>query len=154
MVLDIGRSGGGSDIRLGVGALERFQKRVDALLAELQGSAAGASEVVGQTISRSSLGGANLPFAEADGVYSQYNRFHKELVSLSKSLGDQIELLKIAVHGSQVGYENLEEELRERYHAVQARIAQERERAQSDKDAAPAQPRNDDSSGTYGLGDS
>ncbi|MGW0734187.1 hypothetical protein [Streptomyces sp. NPDC002851] len=127
-------SGGGGDLRLGVGALERFQKRVDALLSELEGGEAGSTKMAAQRIARSSLSGGNAPFAEADGLYSQYSRVHEQLMSLSKSLGEQITMLRIAVRGTEIGFENLEEEHRARFHAINDRLLKEREEAQSQRD--------------------
>ncbi|MHC5704306.1 hypothetical protein OTC26_023080 [Streptomyces tirandamycinicus] len=126
-----GDGGGGAaaarDLERGVGALKRFQERVDNLLAELENGAGGTKKVAAQAVSRGSFSGANMPFAEADGFYTQYNRVHKALTSLSKSLGDQIELLRIGVHGADVGFDNVEEDLRSRFHRIRTRLDQERE---------------------------
>ncbi|MFG2211056.1 hypothetical protein [Streptomyces sp. NPDC048638] len=128
--------GGGGDLRLGVGALERFQKRVDALLSELEGGAAGSTKIAAERIARSSLSGGNAPFAEADGFYRQYSRFHEQLVSLSKSLGDQITMLRIAVRGTEIGFEKLEEENRARFHAINDRLKEQRDEALRQRDTA------------------
>ncbi|MDQ8706844.1 hypothetical protein RCO28_30890 [Streptomyces sp. LHD-70] len=141
MVPDV--SGGGGDLRLGVGALERFQKRVDALLSELEGGAAGSTKMAAQRIARSSFSAGNAPFAEADGLYSQYNRVHEQLVSLSKSLGDQIAMLRIAVRGTEVGFGNLEEEHRARFHGIQTRILDERKRALAERHDVPQRSESD-----------
>ncbi len=74
---------GTGDLKRGVGALEKFKKSVDALLADFEGSAASKSKVADQKITRASLSGQNACFAEADGLYTQYNRVHTSLVSLS-----------------------------------------------------------------------
>ncbi|MYX16962.1 hypothetical protein GTY67_26820 [Streptomyces sp. SID8374] len=124
-----GMGTGPGDLRRGVGALETFKKRVDALLADLEGSAAGKSKVAAQTVSRASLSGPNARFAEADGLYTQYNRVHESLVSLSKSLGDQIEYLSLGVHAAAVGFDNVDDETRRRFHEIQTRMDREREKA-------------------------
>ncbi|MFC7303190.1 hypothetical protein ACFQVC_03030 [Streptomyces monticola] len=133
-----------------MGALEKFQKRVDALLTELEGGAAGSTKMAAQRIARSSLSGGNAPFAEADGLYGQYNRVHEQLVSLSKSLGEQITMLRIAVRGTEVGFENLEEEHRARFHAIQARLLQEREEALSKRDTGADEAKDSSSEGVFG----
>ncbi|MDJ0460984.1 hypothetical protein [Streptomyces sp. H27-C3] len=158
-MLDVsGGRGGGSDLERGVGALKRFQTRVNGLLKDFEGGAGGSANVAAQRISRGSLSGGNAPFTEADGLFSQYNRVHEELVTLSKSLGDQIELLSIAVHGAEVGFDNLEEDLRRRFHSIQARLDQEhdrqQERREQQKDAKSETPRNEETGGTHDLGDS
>ncbi|MFJ4972306.1 hypothetical protein [Streptomyces sp. NPDC088755] len=124
-----GPGGGTGDLRRGVGALETFKKRVDALLTDLEGSAAGKSKVAAQTVSRASLSGPNARFAEADGLYTQYNRVHESLVSLSRSLGDQIEYLSLGVHAAAVGFDNVDDETRRRFHEIQTRMDREREKA-------------------------
>lgn len=120
-----GGSNGGSDLERGVSALRNFQRRVNALLADLESSEAGKAKVAAQTVSRASLSGGNTCFGEADGLYTQYNRVHQALVSLSRTLGDQIECLSIGVHAAEVGFDNVEEDVRRRFAVIQARIDQE-----------------------------
>ncbi|MFL3870792.1 hypothetical protein LT966_29855 [Streptomyces griseobrunneus] len=122
-------TGPGGDLRRGVGALETFKKRVDAVLADLEGSAAGKSKAGAQTVSRASFSGPNARFAEADGLYTQYNRVQESLTSLSKSLGDQIEYLSLGVHAAAVGFDNVDDETRRRFHEIQTRIDTERKNA-------------------------
>ncbi|WP_446751072.1 hypothetical protein [Streptomyces sp. CLV115] len=128
---------GPGDLRRGVGALEKFQSRVNALLADLEGSAAGKSKIAAQTVSRAALSGQNACFAEADGLYTQYNRVHEALVSLSKSLGDQIEYLSLGVHAAAVGFDNVDDEVRRRFYEIQARLDKEQEKAQAEKTVKP-----------------
>ncbi|MFJ9212367.1 hypothetical protein [Streptomyces sp. NPDC102264] len=153
-----GGTSAGSDLEKGVGALKRFQTRVNALLTELENGAAGNKKVAAHRISRSSFSGGNLPFAEADGFFTQYNRVHAELVKLSKSLGDQIEMLSIGVHAAEVGFNNVEDDLRQRFHSIQDRLFEEQEAREKrdtthgDKNAEPAQPRDRDNAGPKDLG--
>ncbi|WP_327234205.1 hypothetical protein OG349_09550 [Streptomyces sp. NBC_01317] len=121
-----GASTGGSDLERGVGALKRFQSRVKDLLADLERGAAGDTKVAAQTVARTSLSGSNATFAEADGLYAQYSRVHQSLVSLSRTLGDQIETLSIGVHAAEVGFDNVEEDVRRRYARIQTRILEDR----------------------------
>ncbi|MFJ5889531.1 hypothetical protein [Streptomyces californicus] len=127
-------SEGAGDLRRGVGALETFKKRVDDLLVDFEGSAAAKSKVAAQAVSREALSGSNACFAEADGLYTQYNRVHKALVSLSKSLGDQIEYLSLGVHAAAVGFDNVDDETRRRFHEIQTRLegGDERDRTEAD----------------------
>ncbi|WP_329233487.1 MULTISPECIES: hypothetical protein [unclassified Streptomyces] len=147
---------GKGDLRKGVGALEKFQKSVNTLLAELESSPAGKSKVAAQSVSRSSLSGQNACFAEADGLYTQYNRVHESLVTLSKSLGDQIEYLSLGVHAAAVGFDNVDDDTRRRFYEIQADLDEQREKAQAEKKPAPEQPRSDDKTGSAydDLGDS
>ncbi|MFJ8747752.1 hypothetical protein ACIREO_00140 [Streptomyces sp. NPDC102441] len=132
---------GKGDLRRGVGALEQFQKRVNALLADLEGSPAGKSKVAAQTVSRNALSGGNTNFAEADGLYTQYNRVHDSLVTLSKSLGDQIEYLSLGVHAAAVGFDNVDDDTRRRFYAIETRLNAEHDKARADK---PGKPENAD----------
>ncbi|MFD9290710.1 hypothetical protein ACFWBV_20975 [Streptomyces sp. NPDC060030] len=144
---------GKGDLRKGVGALEKFQRSVNTLLADLESSPAGKTEVAAQTVSRSSLSGQNACFAEADGLYTQYNRVHESLVTLSKSLGDQIEYLNLGVQAAAVGFDNVDDDTRRRFHEIRADLEAERKRAQREK---PEQPRSDGKTGSAydDLGDS
>ncbi|MEJ8660111.1 hypothetical protein [Streptomyces sp. MS1.AVA.4] len=145
-----------SDLAVGVSALKKFRSRVDAALAELEGSDGGRTKVAAERVTRGSFG-VGLPFVEAEGFYKEYNRVHKALVTLSKSLGDQIELLSIGVHGADVGYGNVEDAQRARFHEISARLDRERDEAiererEQQKPAQPEQPRQDAKSGTKDLG--
>ncbi|NWF28836.1 hypothetical protein HW130_21665 [Streptomyces sp. PKU-EA00015] len=149
-----GGSGGAADLKRGVGELKKFRRRVDAVLADLEGGDGGAAKVAVERVTRASFGGN---FHEAQGFHDEYNRVHKALVSLSKNLGDQIELLTIGVHAADVGYDNVEEDERRRFHEIQARLdkerdafereAERREKEQGDKPGGSQPPRNDAKSG-------
>lgn len=143
-----------ADLRTGVGALTTFRNKVNEVLATLESSDGGKTKVAAEQVTRSSFG-VGLPFAEAEGFFKEYDRVHKALVSLSKSLSDQIEVLTIGVHGAHVGYGNVDEYERRRFHAINARLDEQRdemEQAQQPKPVAPQQPRSDSKTGTTDLG--
>ncbi|WP_411055809.1 hypothetical protein [Streptomyces sp. E11-3] len=141
-----------SDLERGVSALKKFRRHVDAVLADLEGGEGGTSKVAMERVTRTSFG-VGIPFGEAEGFYKEYNRVHKSLVSLSKSLGDQIELLTIGVHAADVGYDNVDDAERRRFHAIRARLDMERDASEDpDQTPGPAQPRQDAKSGTKDLG--
>jgi hypothetical protein len=147
---------GEGDLRRGVGALEKFQKSVNTLLANLESSPAGKSKIAAQEVSRTAFSGQNTCFAEADGLYTQYNRVHESLVTLSKSLGDQIEYLSLGVHAAAVGFDNVDDDTRRRFHEIRMDLEEERKRAQGEKKDQPEQPRSDSRTGSAydDLGDS
>ncbi|MGW7413054.1 hypothetical protein [Streptomyces sp. NPDC054863] len=126
---------GTGDLAKGVGALRKFQKQVNAMLTDLEGGDAGRTKIAAQRVTRAALSGTNATFAEADGLYAQYNRVHQQLTSLSKTLGFQIEKLSIGVHASEVGYNNVEEELRQRYQEIEAGLNEEQEAQRKRNDA-------------------
>ncbi|WP_460070133.1 hypothetical protein [Streptomyces sp. YKOK-I1] len=106
-------------------ALSTFLKRVDAVLRDLEGSAGNPKRVGAQTIKPGSLNsGSAAAFPEAHGLYLQYSRVHDELTSLSRTLHLQIEGIAIAVLGAHRGFDNLEEEQRQRFVEIQTEIRQ------------------------------
>ncbi|MET9547367.1 hypothetical protein ABZY36_18920 [Streptomyces sp. NPDC006627] len=115
----------GADLKRGLEALKTFRRRINTLLTEFEGSAGSSSKVGTQKVSRASFSGTGSAFPEADGLYSQYDQVHERLTSLSKMLGDQIEAMGIAVHGADVGFDNLEDDLRQRFWAIQTRVDRE-----------------------------
>lgn len=114
-----------ADLKRGLEALKTFRRRVNTLLTEFEGSAGGSSEVSGYKLTRGSFSGGGSAFPAADGLYSQYNQVHERLTSLSKMLGDQIDAMGIAVHGADVGFDNLDEDLRQRFWAIQTDVRRE-----------------------------
>ena len=103
-------------------ALSTFVKRVDGVLTTLEGSPGNPTRVGAQTIKPGSLAGNPSAFPEAHDLYLQYNQVHEKLTSLSKTLHLQIEAIGIAVRGAHVGFDNLEEEQRRRFYAIQMQI--------------------------------
>ncbi|MGV9879308.1 hypothetical protein [Streptomyces sp. NPDC003006] len=127
----------GADVKRGLEALKTFRRRINTLLTEFEGSAAGPSNVGTQKVSRASFSGTGSAFPEADGLYSQYDQVHERLTSLSKMLGDQIEAMGIAVHGADVGFDNLEDDLRQRFWAIQTKVDREQGAAGRERGGTP-----------------
>lgn len=137
-----------ADLRRGLGALKAFRQRIVTLLTEFEASAGGSSKVGAHKLSRGSFSGEGSAFPAADGLYSQYDQVHERLTSLSKMLGDQIDAMGIAVRAADVGFDNLDEDLRQRFWAIQTRIDRDAAAAQRERNGLPDSPRNngDDSS--------
>ncbi|MEU1041843.1 hypothetical protein ACFYP4_29690 [Streptomyces sp. NPDC005551] len=135
--------GGGVGLKRGLEALKDFKKRVDTLLTEFEGSAASSSKVAAHTIPQHAFSGTGN-FPEAAGLYTQYHRVHERLTSLSRTLGLQIEAMGIAVHGADITFDNLEEDLRHRFWAIKAKVDHEHEAAQRAKDGKAQPERNND----------
>ncbi|MGW7070731.1 hypothetical protein ACWGII_34885 [Streptomyces sp. NPDC054855] len=138
----------GADLKRGLEALKTFRRRVNTLLTEFEGSAGGSSKVGGYKLSRGSFSGGGSAFPAADGLYSQYDQVHERLTSLSKMLGDQIDAMGIAVHGADVGFDNLDEDLRQRFWAIQTRVDRDEAAAQREKDGMPDSPRSNGDAGS------
>ncbi|MCQ0023426.1 hypothetical protein M4914_11010 [Streptomyces somaliensis DSM 40738] len=124
------------DLERGAGALRSFQSKIDALLTDFESGPGSSKKVAEHTIERGAFSGTGLPFAEADGFFKQYARVHKELVSLSKLLADQMELLRLGVRAADVGFDNVDEDTRRRFHAIDDRLeAAVKEREKHDEKA-------------------
>ncbi|MEU8958350.1 hypothetical protein AB0C93_29095 [Streptomyces sp. NPDC048518] len=117
--------------------MKTFRRRINTLLTEFEGSAGGSSKVGAQKVSRASFSGTGAAFPQADGLYSQYDQVHERLTSLSKMLGDQIEAMGIAVHGADVGFDNIEDDLRQRFWAIQAKVEQDQGSAGPERGGRP-----------------
>ncbi|QKW11191.1 hypothetical protein HUT18_27095 [Streptomyces sp. NA04227] len=122
-----GSDGGNADLFRGVEALKNFKTRIDTVLTDFEASAGGSGKVGQHLLARASFSGADIPFPEADDLHSAYNQVHERLTSLSRMLGDQIEAMGIAVQGADIGFDNLDEEMRRRFHTIQTRTYEDRE---------------------------
>ena len=96
----------------------KFRDRIDALLRDLQESAAGPKEVGQGVVSRAKFGGGSGGWIEATNLFDSYETVHSELEKLSKLLTDSIEGLSIAVLASHKGYENVDADVRQRMLAI------------------------------------
>ena len=124
--------GGGADLRRGMEALTTFKKRVDAVLTNFEGSPGSSAKVEAHRLSAASFCGTGR-FDEATGLHKEYERVHERLTSLSKSLGLQMEALQIAVHAADVGFDNLEEDLRRRFWEIRTEVNKDQAQAQPDQ---------------------
>ncbi|MEU5536534.1 hypothetical protein [Streptomyces sp. NPDC020362] len=132
--------GGGSDLRRGLEALKIFQKRVNNALRTFDGSPGAPSSIAQHAIGRPSFSGTEVPFHEAADLHGQYERVHERLTYLSKSLGLHIEALKIAVRAADGDYDNVEEEVRERFWAIQSQLDQDHQQAVAKEQAQKSKP--------------
>lgn len=117
--------GGAADVRRGLMALSTFKKRVDDLLTAFEDSAGGSGKVAAHSLTADAFGTGNFP--EAKSLHLEYERVHERITSLSKSLGLQMEAMQIAVHGVDVTFDNLEEDLRYRFHEIRTEVNQDRD---------------------------
>ncbi|MGW3681592.1 hypothetical protein [Streptomyces prasinus] len=116
---------GAADLRRGVMALSTFKKRVDDLLSTFEESPGGPSKVRAHSLPETAFGTGAFP--EGKMLHLEYERVHERVIALSKSLGLQLEAMRIAVHGVDVTFDNLEEEQRYRFHEIRAEVNQARE---------------------------
>ncbi|MER5558197.1 hypothetical protein ABT071_06225 [Streptomyces sp. NPDC002506] len=139
-----------ADLSRGLEALKTFKGRVDTVLTTFEDSHGSPTKLASQQIPRASFSAGGAAFPEADGLHTQYHRAHEHLTSLSKSLGLQIEAMGIAVHGADVGFDNLDEETRQRFWAIQSKIDYDADAAQRAKAGHPDTERTDDKTSRTG----
>jgi hypothetical protein len=132
-----------ADLKVGAGVLKTFKQRVDKILQDFEGSDGSSSKVGHHTFTQDAVTSA-ASFYEAVSLHKEYETIHGRITELSKMLSLQIEAMGIASHGAEVGFDNLEEEQRRRFWAIQTKIDREAEAAADRKkqsDHQHAQPR-------------
>ncbi|MFI7242552.1 hypothetical protein [Streptomyces qinglanensis] len=102
-------------------ALKKLKKSIDGVITGLDTSSAAKHKIASKRVSRTSLSGHNIPFAEADDLFSKYSEVHETLTTLSQSLRDQIDAMSIAVKFADGGLDAVEDDERRRFWEIQAR---------------------------------
>ncbi|MFI9624961.1 hypothetical protein [Streptomyces sp. NPDC052042] len=114
----VGVQAAAGDLVTELSSFTKFRERIEEILRDLKASPAGPGKVGEDLASRAHFGGAAGEWAEADGLYKSYSTVIEELERLSKLLSDSIEGLSIAVLAAHKGYENIDEDIRERMAAI------------------------------------
>jgi hypothetical protein len=112
-------------------SLGQFKNRVDGIIKELNSSKASQTNVRRQEVSRVAFGGE---FAEAQDLYTEYNRVHTHLTDLSGMLGNQIEAMRIAVHAVDVGFTEMEADTQRRFWELQSQAQLHEQQSQKPGD--------------------
>ncbi|MFC9246931.1 hypothetical protein ACFT7S_23935 [Streptomyces sp. NPDC057136] len=94
----------------------KFRDRIDELIQDLKASPADSRKVGEDRVAPTEFG--DPEWAEAHGLHESYKTVITELENLSKMLSDSMEGMGIAVLASHKGYENLDEDIRERMRAI------------------------------------
>ncbi|MEU3950279.1 hypothetical protein [Streptomyces sp. NPDC029526] len=115
-----GSASGSADLRRGVMALSKFKEKVDDLLETFEGSPGGPAKVSAHSLPQTAFGTGAFP--EGQQLHLEYERVHERITALSKSLGLQLEAMRIAVHGVDVDFDNLEEEQRRKFHSIRTEV--------------------------------
>lgn len=95
--------------------LKTFKNKVDAILQDLDGSPASQSNISQQSLSPYQLGSN---FGQATDLANAYNQVHHNLQQLSKTLALQIEAMSMSVDMAAKGYENADEDERQRFQQI------------------------------------
>ncbi|MGW7362988.1 hypothetical protein ACWGI8_06045 [Streptomyces sp. NPDC054841] len=118
-----GPSGDGKkDLEVEGVTLQSFRSRMEVLLSELEKSPAEHRKLGDNKITADSYGQG---FGAADALSKAYEQVRAKLEELSRTFGETIEGMGIAVHVAEKGYTGVDLEERERFQQIQKR-AQER----------------------------
>ncbi|MFB7675650.1 hypothetical protein ACFC26_30015 [Kitasatospora purpeofusca] len=97
---------GSKDVKIELDTLTNFKKKVDALLASLEGSEAAQHKIKEQKLHAGNLGSG---FHESADLIAAYEKTHAAIAQLSKSFADQIDKMSKAVAQTAGSYGNNEE---------------------------------------------
>ncbi|MBD3934771.1 hypothetical protein IF129_24810 [Streptomyces chumphonensis] len=120
-MVDAHQGGGGtpSDFRRAAESLKDFKKRVDGIIENLEKSAASRTSISANAVVPKASYGTG--FSEAEDLSYEYERIHEHLTALSQTFTDQIDAMGIAVLGADIGFDNLEEDLKRRFWEIRDR---------------------------------
>lgn len=110
-----------ADLKVGATVLTTFKQRVDKILEDFENSPGSSGKVQHQRFTQDAVASSSA-FGEAVGFHQQYESVHTKITELSKMLSLQIEAMGIAAHGAEIGFDNLEEEQRRRFWAIQSKM--------------------------------
>ncbi|MBW1599616.1 hypothetical protein HPT28_21785 [Streptomyces sp. JJ38] len=133
-MVDAHQGGGGTsgDFRRAAESLKDFKKRVDAIIENLEKSAASKTNLsTNAVVPKTSYG---TGFSEAEDLSRQYDRIHTHLTTLSQTFSDQIDAMGIAVLGADIGFDNLEEDLKRRFWEIHERTRTRHDASQGARD--------------------
>ncbi|WP_139141121.1 hypothetical protein [Streptomyces qinglanensis] len=109
------------DLKRRAEALKKLKKSIDGVITGLDTSSAAKHKIASKCVTRASLSGHNIPFFEADDLFSKCGDVFETLITLSQSLRDQIDAMRIAVKYADGGLDAVEEDERRRFWEIQAR---------------------------------
>ncbi|MGR3935593.1 hypothetical protein [Streptomyces sp. BRA346] len=116
-----GRGGKRADLKVEAETLASFKSRIDKILLDLEESPAARSKISDQTVAHAAFG---AEFTAAADLAGAYEKLHARLEKFSRTLGDQLEALGIAVQISDRGYDSVDAEQAARLRAIQKRTAE------------------------------
>ncbi|MFE7550651.1 hypothetical protein [Streptomyces gardneri] len=125
-------------VRYNSESMAEFKASIDGLIETLTASEAGKGKVETEPVSRGQFGGGGPAWGEAHGVYDSYNAVIKQLKDLSSLLQDCLEGLGIAVVASKDGFEQMDDDTKQKMINIHQRT--EDAKAKADEEAGRGAP--------------
>ncbi|MFF9428960.1 hypothetical protein [Streptomyces sp. NPDC014746] len=130
-------------------SMSEFKTSIDGLIEMLTGSEADKSKVSSDPVTRAKFGGGGGAWGEAVGIFDSYDSVIKQLTQLSGLLQDCLEGLGIAVVASKDGFEQMDDDIKQKMINIHQRT--ENAKARADREAGRTAP--DDGAGQTAGGD-
>ncbi|WP_418959458.1 hypothetical protein [Streptomyces tritici] len=102
--------------------LQSFRTRIEQLLSELDRSPANPRRLADSRVAAEAYGQG---FAAATELHASYGRVRARLEALSRTFGDTIESMGIAIQIADRGYADVDEDLRRRFAELQRRAREQ-----------------------------
>ncbi|WP_307790638.1 hypothetical protein [Streptomyces actuosus] len=106
------------DIEVEFTSFTKFRQRIDELIRDLKESQAGTKQVGQDQVVRHQFGGGDGSWVEASGLHKSYEKVITDLETFSKLMSDCMEAMSIAVLASHKGYDNMDQDVRNRMAAI------------------------------------
>ncbi|MFH8365258.1 hypothetical protein [Streptomyces sp. NPDC018031] len=116
------RTHGDPDFKREAESLLDFKKRIDRILIDLGDSPAAKDSISRQSIVRAAFGQG---FLAADDLADAYEKTHRRLEKFSRTLGEQLEALGIAVQIADRGYDGVEADQLARFRQLQKKTRED-----------------------------
>ncbi|MFG2334519.1 hypothetical protein ACGFMM_33635 [Streptomyces sp. NPDC048604] len=111
-----------NQLEVGAVTLAGFRARIERLLGELDRSAANPGRLADSRVAAEAYG---RDFAAATELHTSYATVRARLEALSRTFGDTIESMGIAIHIADRGYADVDDDLRRRFAELQRRAREQ-----------------------------
>ncbi|WMX44769.1 hypothetical protein [Streptomyces roseicoloratus] len=141
--------GGKQGLEVGEVTLLTFQTRMQKLVDELKGSPAEHTKIGEQKVTAASYG---TGFSAASEMHGAYEKVRTRLEELTKIFGETIEAMGIRAQIAHKGYDNVNQEQRDRYRQILETAREDYRKqhpAETQDPAKPAKPTADTDSGGF-----
>lgn len=126
-----------SNLKVSYESMETFRNRVRTVLDELRNSKAAPTAVADQQVESHALH-SGTSFAEAEALTRHYTAVQQNLTQMADLADRLLDALAIALRGAEHGYQNLDEDERQRFHSVNTEVYEKHEQTRPEKTAPPA----------------